>query len=392
MRILFLSQWFPFPPNNGSKLRIYNLLRGLSERHEITLLSFTDQPEVDPDMPELRALCQEVHILPWKSFEPQSWRARLGFLNIIPRSIVDTFSPEMVLLIEQILSTKDFELVIVSELNALSYGRYLRGLPALIEDPELGVLYERYAHASTVWQRFRHGLTWFKLRHYLARQIRFFSAGTVVSDREKELLSQAIPNFKAIEVIPNCINQAEYRGIRQTPKPNTLIFTGSFRYQANYDAMVWFLREIFPLVQAQASAITLTITGDHANMPLPPANNVTLTGFVDDIRPRIASAWVSLVPLRLGGGTRLKILEAMALGTPVVTTSKGVEGLDARHDIHLLVADTPQAFAEAILRLLKEPGLRQHLAGQAHQLVREKYDWAVVMPRFLNLAEKLAQA
>jgi glycosyltransferase involved in cell wall biosynthesis len=94
---------------------------------------------------------------------------------------------------------------------------------------------------------------------------------------------------------------------------------------------------------------------------------------------------VSLAPIRQGGGTRLKILEAMALRTPVVATSKGAEGLDARHDEHLLIADTPQSFSESVIRLFKEPGLAQRLADKAFQLVREKYDWAVVMPRFQNL-------
>jgi glycosyltransferase involved in cell wall biosynthesis len=136
----------------------------------------------------------------------------------------------------------------------------------------------------------------------------------------------------------------------------------------------------------------VTITGDHADLPLPPADNLALTGFVDDVRPLIASAWVSLVPIRVGGGTRLKILEAMALGTPVVATSKGTEGLDAKHGEHLLIADSPEAFAEAVIRLLQEPGLRRRLADKAYQLVQERYDLAALIPRFLDLVERVAQA
>jgi len=206
------------------------------------------------------------------------------------------------------------------------------------------------------------------------------------------LLSLAVPNYQSIEVIPNCINVADYNDVHEVAQVNTMIFTGSFRYFANHDAMTWFLREIYPRIQARVPDIHLTVTGDHANLPLPPAENVTLTGFVDDVRPLVASSWASLAPLRLGGGTRLKILEAMALRTPVVTTSKGAEGLDVQRDEHLLIADTPEAFAEAVIRLLKKPGLRKQLTGNAYQLVREKYDWAVVMPRFLNLIERVARA
>jgi glycosyltransferase involved in cell wall biosynthesis len=117
---------------------------------------------------------------------------------------------------------------------------------------------------------------------------------------------------------------------------------------------------------------------------------VTLTGFVDDVRPLIAQSWISVVPLHTGGGTRLKILEAMALGTPVVATSKGAEGLDVQSGRHLLIADTPEAFAQSAIRLLKEPELRRQLAKSAYQLIREKYDWAVVIPRFLALTERVA--
>jgi glycosyltransferase involved in cell wall biosynthesis len=154
--------------------------------------------------------------------------------------------------------------------------------------------------------------------------------------------------------------------------------------------MTWFLQEVYPRIRAQAPDVSLTITGDHAGLPLPPADHVTLTGFVDDVRPLIAAAWVSLVPLRVGGGTRLKILEAMALGTPVVATSKGAEGLDAQHGEHLLIANGPEAFAESVIRLLQEPGLRRRMADNAYQLVQEKYDMAALMPRFLDLVERVA--
>jgi glycosyltransferase involved in cell wall biosynthesis len=156
--------------------------------------------------------------------------------------------------------------------------------------------------------------------------------------------------------------------------------------------MTWFLAEVYPRIQAQVTDVRLLITGDHADLPLPPTDNLTLTGFVDDVRPLVAAASISLVPIRVGGGTRLKILEAMALHTPVVATTKGAEGLDVQHGDHLLIADTPESFAQAVLRLLGDPALRQKLADNGYQLVRERYDWAAVMPTFLNLIERVAYA
>jgi glycosyltransferase involved in cell wall biosynthesis len=119
---------------------------------------------------------------------------------------------------------------------------------------------------------------------------------------------------------------------------------------------------------------------------------VILAGYVENVRSLIARSWVSIAPLFNGGGTRLKILEAMALGTPVVATTKGAEGLDLQSEEHLLIADTPEAFAQQILRLLNGPSLRNRPAENAYPLIREKYDWAIVMPRFLNLVETISNA
>jgi glycosyltransferase involved in cell wall biosynthesis len=391
MKILFLSGWYPYPPNNGSKLRIYSLLRGLAQHHEVTLLSFADQPDVDLEAREIRLLCRDIQVLPWRPFEPHSRRARLGFLSLSPRSVIDTFSPDMARRIEQADSRRDFDLIIASQWAMASYGSYFHELPALFEEVEVGVPYEQFARATSLVRRFRYGLTWAKHRAYLSRLLRYFRACTVVSEQERALLSRAVPGYQDIEVIPNCINLPEYRDLRGTPQKNTLIFTGSFRYSANHDAMIWFLAEVYPRIQARAPDVRLIITGDHAGLPLPPADNVTLTGFVDDVRPLIAAAAVSLVPIRVGGGTRLKILEAMALHTPVVATTKGAEGLEVQHGDHLLIADTPEAFAEAVLRLLGDSALRQQLAGNGYQLVAERYDWAAVMPHFLALVEKVAR-
>ena len=153
--------------------------------------------------------------------------------------------------------------------------------------------------------------------------------------------------------------------------------------------MLWFVGQVFPKVLARVPDAHLIITGEHDNLPLPPVSNVTLVGHVSDINMLIASSWVSLAPVLSGGGTRLKILEAMAIGTPVVSTSKGAEGLDAIAGEHLLVADTPHEFAEDVVKILRSKDLRDQVATKAHQFVKEKYDWDAVMPRFLQLVERI---
>lgn len=368
------------------------MLRGLAQHHEVTLFSFIDEPQTDGVESELSTLCRQIETVPTPYFVPTSWRARLGFFSLTPRSVMATRSAEMEKRLSALLQDGHFDLIIASQLGPAGYRKHFRGVSALLEEVEVALLREQFTQATTLQGRLRHGLTWAKQRHYLNKLLVDFRACTVVSEREKKLLSEVVPGYKEVEVIPNCINLCEYESVRRTPEAGSLIFTGSFRYHANYEAMVWFLTEVYPIILDQEGGVRLTITGDHANLPLPSARNVVLSGYVDDIRGLIASSWVSLVPIQIGGGTRLKILEAMALRTPVVTTSKGAEGLGACHGEHLLIADTPQAYAEAVLLLLCDPELRHRLSEKAYQFVAEHYDCAVTTPRFLALIDRVTHA
>jgi len=151
--------------------------------------------------------------------------------------------------------------------------------------------------------------------------------------------------------------------------------------------MQWFVREVFPLILKKVPDANLIITGDHANLPLPDMRNITLSGYVDDIKSLIASCNVSIAPIWSGGGTRLKILEAMAIGTPVVATSKGAEGLLVQDGKQILIADQPEKFAEHVIKILTDKELRDSLSANALQLIEENYDWKTIMPNFLRLLE-----
>ncbi|MGE5222655.1 MAG: glycosyltransferase family 4 protein [Omnitrophica WOR_2 bacterium] len=392
MKILFLSQWFPYPPNNGSKIRIYNILRGLAEQHEITLVSFTTNQDVEIDTSPLRSLCREIHVVRWKPYNPTSLRASLGYFSLKPRYVMDTLSSEMKALIERVLSDENYDLAIASEMGMAGYASSFKGVPALLDELELGGYYQRYANELSPGRRMRNGLTWYKQRRYTAGLLKNFKAATVVSQPELDLLRRVDPGFEAVEVIPNCIRLEDYSGSYEAPQPDTLVFSGSFKFNPNFEAMQWFLKEVYPLVSASVSDVRLAITGDPAGRPLTLAQGVTLTGFLEDIRPLVASSWACLAPIHTGGGTRLKIIEAMALKTPVIATSKGAEGIEIQNGKNILIADTPKAFAQAVIELLKNPDLRRELSTNAFRLVQEKYDWAVVMPRFLSLVEKSASS
>jgi glycosyltransferase involved in cell wall biosynthesis len=389
MHILFLSRWFPFPPDNGSKLRIYHLLQGLSQRHRVTLITFYDPEGGLPNTEAIRPYCQSIFTFPWRDFHTGSSASLRGFFSLTPRFFRDTFSPQLKECIVDVLARDHVDLVIASQIDMAAYAPSFSQHSAIFEEVELGVMYEQYALASSWQQRLRRGFTWWKHRQYLGSILKFYRAGTVVSDREAELISQQIDTCLQIEVIPNNVDLRSYSDIDEAPEPYSMIFTGAFTFEPNYKAMLWFIERVYPLIHKQAPQAKLTITGDHAGRHLPQSERITLSGYVKDVRPLIARSWCSIVPIQQGGGTRLKILEAMALKTPVVATSKGAEGLDVHPQEHLLIADDPVSFANAVLTLFNDRDLHHRLATNAYNLVREKYDWSVVMPRFIRLVENV---
>lgn len=388
-RILFLSRWFPDPPNNGSKLRIFHLLRGLAERHDVTLLTFHDPSEDPSAATALARFCTHVEAIPWKPYDPGALRARLGFLSLRPRFLVDTFSPAMSAALTRLLTAHRFDAVIASQIDMAVYGPAFCTLPAIFEEVEVTTLFEQANRATSPAARLRYGLTWFKHRRFLARLLRCYTAATVVSEQERRLLALAAPQFNAVSTIPNCVDMRRYQAFHGMGRDNQLIFTGSLTYNPNYEAMRWFLERVYPLVRQAVPDVHLTITGNHGGRRLPQREGVTLTGFVDDVRPLIAGAAASIAPIHTGGGTRLKILEAMALGAPIVSTGKGAEGLDIVPGEHFLLADDPVQFAHATVQLLTERQAARRLAGNARCQVERHYDWAAVMPRFLDLVESV---
>jgi polysaccharide biosynthesis protein PslH len=389
MKILFLSRWFPYPTDNGSKLRIFHLLKGLAQVHDVHLLAFSDCPQAADTTP-LAAFCKAVRVVQWREFAPRSWRAVGGFFSLSPRSLIDTYSKEMEQAVRTELAAQKFDLVIVSQWQMAAYRHLFAGVPVLFEEIEVGIFHQAVTAPAPPAARLRSALSWIKHRRYLAQMLSGGSACTVVSESERMLLASIVPNSSNIAVIQNGVALENYNQNQASRAPYSLIFTGSFRYRPNYQAVLWFVQEVFPRIRAQTPQATLQITGDPDGLALPYCPGVQHLGFVDDVRPLIARSTVSVVPLLQGGGTRLKILEAMALGTPVVSTPKGAEGLDGQDGVHLLVAASPENFANCVLELFNNPQLRASLSENARKLIQQHYDWKVVMPAFLKVVGRAA--
>lgn len=388
MRILFLSRWYPYPPDNGSKLRVSGLLRGLCQQHEVSLISFVDPTEVPAEPAAGEPGPVSVQMVPFHDFQPRSARAMLGFVSGRPRFLVDTHSDEMDARIRDAVRTTRFDLVIASQLSMAAYHRSFEGIPAIFEEVELGIYRPVEGASETRWERLRRELTWAKHRRFMGQLVRQFTLCTVASEVERRLVRDAVPDGPPVHIVPNSVSGIE--AVAAEKKPNALIFTGSLRYAPNREALTWFVEQVYPQVQSAVEGVSLTVTGETGAAPVPAARNLVLTGRVADVRPLVAGASVSIAPILSGGGTRLKVLEAMALGTPVVATPKAVEGLDVHHGEHLLIAPTAAAFAGAIERLLADPAAASAMAARARVLFRERYDSNVVVPEFLRLVEQAA--
>jgi glycosyltransferase involved in cell wall biosynthesis len=399
MKILFLSNWYPYPPINGAKIRIFNLIKELAKFHDITLLSFTQTiplEEARKNIPHLEQYCHSVDVVSRKSFVPNSLSAYRGFFSVLPRSIVQTYSPDMARIINEKVRVDYYDVVIASEVNAPSVTSFLAskidGLPLVLDALEVGLVKNDYYGEKAPFQRFRRGTTWFKLRRFTKELLSRSIACTVPSLTEKQNLTEIMSRSTYIEIIPHCLNLKHYSGSFGAAKENTLVFTGSFTYKANLDAAFFFLERIYPQIKAEIPDLRIQIVGDLNGVDIgtwPVDDDVIFTGLLRDVRPIIARSWLSVVPLRIGAGTRLKIIESMALSTPVVSTKKGAEGLDVTHGENILIADDPTDFAQAVVEVLRNTKLREKLSQAGMRLVKDRYSSEVMGRKFNSLLSRV---
>ncbi len=397
MRILLLSSWFPHPPDNGARLRVFNLLRQLARRHEIDLLSFVQSDPVEQDdLDAVRPFCRILGTEAQHGFQSRNPRAILRLFSPKPRSVMEMYNSRMAERVRQAIDRREYDLIIASEIGpGLSVASYVMDFdspPRVIEDLELLMIWNKISKQTAFLSRMRHFLTWWKQKRYAVRLLRSIDGCTVPSEPEAALVRRLLPDFEPLAVVPNALDLGHYVGNWGAPETGTLIFPGALTYGANFEAMEFFLRDVWPTIRSEQPDTILRITGRTEGVTLDRlllTEGVILTGYVDDIRPLIARSKVCIVPLLTGGGTRLKILESMALETPVVSTSRGAEGLEAQDRKHLLIADQPAALSEAILLLLGDSSLCAEIAANAKQLVRERYSWERCAHRLEDLLHRV---
>jgi glycosyltransferase involved in cell wall biosynthesis len=417
-QILVLTPQFPYPPHQGTTLRNYNLIAGLARRHDVHLLSFGDSG-VSHGTP-LDELCRSIRVVrpPRRSMRQ---RVQGLFLSRLPDMAQRLPSARFQAALSTILEREDLDVV---EVEGIELAQYLfqvaewRGdqkRPLLVFDDHNCeyVLQQRAFETDSRrpgspgaqgsvraqgrrWMRAAYSyVQWQRLHSYERRACLTADRVVAVSESDAEALRRLDPGLDPV-VVPNGVDMGFYTEVippleaGQGPGESDLVFTGKMDFRPNVDAVLWFAQEVLPLIRQDASEVRFWVVGMNphtrlASLADDPA--VELTGWVEDVRPYIAEAAVYVIPLRIGGGTRLKVLEAMAMGKAIVSTALGCEGFDLVPDQELIIADAPDQFAAAVLALLRDPERRGRLGRAARRFAGSRYDWQMIVPRLERVYE-----
>jgi sugar transferase (PEP-CTERM/EpsH1 system associated) len=396
MRLLLLTPQLPYPPHQGTSLRNFNLIAQLAKRHQVCLLTFLEPDQSLSEAGPLLDRCQWVDTVP----VPQ----RSAALRL--RQMLTTRRPDMAWRLwsttfrDQLakrLAEAPFDVVQIEGIELAPY------LPTVREvQPRPLIVYEGH-NAEWILQK-RACLTdlrtprrwpaaaysfvqWMRLRSYEAEVCRRVDHVVAVSGADRDAILTIAPEV-AVTVVPNGVDLNEHTRYTGPIQSFELVFTGKMDFRPNVDAMLWMGREVWPLIRHHRPQARLAIVGQR---PHPRLNalrespGITITGWVADVRPYIGGATVYVAPLRVGGGTRIKLLQAMAMGKAIVATSLGAEGFPVTHGRELLLADSADSFAQAVLALLDDRQQCTQLGKAARGFVEANYGWDALIPRLESL-------
>ena len=397
MRILFFTPHQLWPVNSGARLRNLYLAGALAERCSVTLLQIIQPDEHIVQEGQSAVFEQCLAIEKGRSYTPRN--ILKGLLGPTPLTVLNYSSPEISSVLANLLQANRFDSIQLESSHLSSYLGVIRAMrpqpPVLLDWHNIeSELMSRYAAQTPNLPRKLIGhRTATLLRKLEARLLSGCDCHTVVSERERQKLLQQDPTVQ-VSVIPNGVDVEAFVPPNTQDRAQQLLFVGSMDYHANVDAVTWFVKSAWPLISRQHPQLVFKIVGRSPTLAVRTlaSDRVHITGTVDDVRPLYSKALAVIVPLRVGGGARLKILEAMAMGVPVISTALGAEGISVHDGENILLADLPEEMAFALHRIVSQPALRQALISSARRLVLEHYDWSSIGHRLFDIHSKLIDA
>jgi sugar transferase (PEP-CTERM/EpsH1 system associated) len=393
MKILWLNANLLLPLDKGGKLRTWHVMRHLAVRHEITYLSFCDPDQPREDHLGMSEVCAHLHTIPRTDPPKGTTRFYLDaaryLVDRVPYGVAKYRSAPFRSALERILQEQRFDLVVCDFLVPVV------NLPERLPCP--AILFTHNVEAE-IWRRHaenaRNPLSRFLLAQQWKRMLRFerealarFDLALAVSDADRVTFERLYPGAlrTPAHVVQTGVDTTYFVPSDQPVRRAHIVFTGSMDWLPNEDGMQYFVRDILPRIRQVEPDATLSIIG-RAPTPavrrLADAPGIEVTGRVDDVRPHIAAGAVYVVPLRIGGGTRLKIFEAMGMGKAIVSTTVGAEGLPVTPGQNILIADEPARFAQSVVHMIRDVDARRRIEADARRMVVQQYDWSAVAHDF----------
>lgn len=398
MKLLFLAHRMPYPPNKGDKIRSYNEMMGFIERgHEVHLLAFADDRRDLEYQAVLALLCASVRLVPLRRHMAKL-RASSNLITRQPLSLGYFASRKMRRLVEQAIAQHDVDAIFVYSSTMAQYvprGFSSRTVVDLVDvDSEKWRDYARYKRPPKSWL---YELEWKRLHRYEREIVQRFAYTILTTQREASLLDELdeFTRRARLRVITNGVDLDYFQTDDEAVDSSSprLVFIGAMDYYANIEGVCWFVEEVFPLIREREPRAEFFIVGSNPArevLKLGERKGVTVTGFVDDVRPFLRDATVCVVPLRIARGVQNKVLQAMAAGRAIVATPEAVAGLQVEDGKEVLLARIPRDFAEAIIRIIREEPLRAELASQSLRYVEAEHDWEPLLMRLVELVESVA--
>jgi glycosyltransferase involved in cell wall biosynthesis len=394
MKILLLTQVLPYPPDSGPKIKTWSVLRSLAAEHEVTLVSFVRGDQKD-DVDAVRRVCAAVHTLPLRRGRlREGWAVLRSLASGRPFVIARDHRRAMCALVERVAATNAFDVVHVDQLNMLQY------VPAgwhgaVVFDAHnalWALLRQLWSAAPAGPRKWLLGRDWRLLKRYEGAAVRRCAATLAVSALDRRALEEAAGAPARVSVVPIAIDVAAHALLSRPAQPRHILHIGTMFWPPNVDAVQWFVREVYPLIRERRPDALFDVVGarpPHSISALArPGSGINVTGYVADPTPYLRRAGAFIVPLRAGSGMRVKILDALAHGLPVVTTAAGCAGIDVEPGRDLLVADTPADFAAAVLRVLGDVRLAGELGTNGRSFVEANHDDRIVCRRIAGVYEQ----
>lgn len=390
MRILFLSQLVPYPIDAGPKVRSYHVLQYLvSAGHQVTLVAFRRDSDTPAALAQLAADCHAVYTVPMtRSNGRDAWSLARSLVARAPFLILRDDRPDMRRLVRELLQTQTFDAIHADQLWMAQYA--LDALQELPASARPNIVLDQHNAVYLVPQRLAERESNPVKRLILQREARVlqryelatcdrFDTVVWVTDEDRLALSDAPQALIGDLTIPICVDPADKAPVRRLDAACRVTFLGGLHWPPNAEGMVWFAREVWPAVRRAVPHATLTVIGKNPPQALLDTavddTSLVITGYVDDPLPYLAETAVFIVPLHAGGGMRVKIIDAWSWGLPIVSTAVGAEGIQFADGVNLLLADSADAFATAVIRVLQQPQLARSLSVAGRQLVETGYDW-----------------